>query len=61
MSRKLRSEPQKQRLSSKLTELPSAAAHREVSQYEEDNVGVEAANRVTEAAEGGASPARGEN
>lgn len=53
MSRKLRSEPQKQRLSSKLTELPSAAAHKEASQYEDDNVGVEAANRVTEAAEGG--------
>ena len=52
MTRKLRSEPQKQRLSSKLTELPSAAAHKEAAQYEEDNVGVEATNRVTEAAEG---------
>ena len=54
MTKKLRSEPQKPRLSSKLTELPSAAAHREAAQYEDDNVGVEAANRVTEAAEGGA-------
>ena len=54
MSRKLRSEPQKQRLSSKLTELPSAAAHKEAAQYEDDNVGVEAANRGTESAEGGA-------
>ena len=53
MTRKLRSEPQKQRLSSKLTELPSAAAHKEAAQYEDDNVGVEAANRVTEAVEGG--------
>ena len=53
MSRKLRSEPKKPRLSAKLTELPSAAAHRETAQYEEDNVGVEAANRVTEAAEDG--------
>ena len=53
MSRKLRSEPAKPRLSAKLTELPSAAAHRETAQYEEDNVGVESANRVTEAAEGG--------
>ena len=54
MTKKLRSEPAKPRLSSKLTELPSAAAHREAAQYEDDNVGVEAANRVTEAAEGGA-------
>ena len=54
MTRKLRSEPQKPRPSAKLTELPSAAAHREAAQYEEDNVGVEATNRVTEAAEGGA-------
>ena len=53
MTRKLRSEPAKPRPSAKLTELPSAAAHREASQYEDDNVGVEAANRVTEAAEGG--------
>ena len=53
MTRKLRSEPAKPRPSAKLTELPSAAAHREAAQYEEDNVGVEAANRVTEAAEGG--------
>ena len=54
MTKKLRSEPAKPRLSSKLTELPSAAAHKEATQYEDDNVGVEAANRVTEAAEGGA-------
>ena len=53
MTKKLRSEPAKPRLSSKLTELPSAAAHKEASQYEEDNVGVEAANRVTEAVEDG--------
>ena len=31
-----------------------AAAHREAAQYEDDNVGVEAANRTTQAAEGGA-------
>ena len=54
MTKKLRSEPAKPRPSSKLTELPSAAAHKEATQYEDDNVGVEAANRVTEAAEGGA-------
>ena len=54
MTKKLRSEPSKPRPSSKLTELPSAAAHREAAQYEDDNVGVEAVNRVTEAAEGGA-------
>ena len=54
MTKKLRSEPAKPRPSAKLTELPSAAAHKEASQYEDDNVGVEAANRVTEAAEGGA-------
>ena len=54
MAKKLRSEPKKPRPSSKLTELPSAAAHKEAAQYEDDNVGVEAANRVTEAAEGGA-------
>ncbi len=54
MTRKLRSEPAKSRPSSKLTELPSAAAHREAAQYEDDNVGVEAANRTTQAAEGGA-------
>ncbi len=54
MTKKLRSEPKKPRPSSKLTELPSTAAHREAAQYEDDNVGVEAANRVTEAAEGGA-------
>ena len=54
MTKKLRSEPAKPRPSAKLTELPSAAAHREAAQYEDDNVGVEAANRVTEAAEGGA-------
>ena len=53
MTKKLRSEPAKPRPSAKLTELPSAAAHRETAQYEEDNVGVEAANRVTEAVEGG--------
>lgn len=53
MSRKLRSEPAKPRPSAKLTELPSAAAHKETAQYEDDNVGVEAANRVTEAAEDG--------
>ena len=53
MSRKLRSEPVKPRPSAKLTELPSAAAHREAARYEDDNVGVEAVNRVTEAAEGG--------
>ena len=53
MTRKLRSEPAKPRPSSKLTELPSAAAHHGAAKYEEDNVGVEAANRVTEAAEGG--------
>ncbi len=53
MTKKLRSEPAKPRPSAKLTELPSAAAHKEASQYEEDNVGVEAANRVTEAVEGG--------
>lgn len=54
MTKKLRSEPAKPRLSSKLTELPSTAVHKETAQYEDDNVGVEAANRVTEAAEGGA-------
>ena len=54
VSRKLRPEPKKPRPSSKLTELPSAAAHREAAQYEDDNVGVEAANRTTQAAEGGA-------
>ena len=54
MTKKLRSEPAKPRPSAKLTELPITAAHKEVSQYEDDNVGVEAANRVTEAAEGGA-------
>ena len=54
MTKKLRSEPAKPRPSAKLTELPSAAAHKEAAQYEDDNVGVEAANRVTEAAEGGA-------
>ena len=54
MTKKLRSEPQKPRPSSKLTELPSTAAHKETAQYEDDNVGVEAVNRVTEAAEGGA-------
>ena len=54
MTRKLRSEPAKPRLSSKLTELPSAAAHREAAQYEDDNVGVEAANHTTQAVEGGA-------
>ena len=53
MTRKLRSKPAKPRPSAKLTELPSAAAHRETAQYEEDNIGVEAANRVTEAAEDG--------
>ena len=53
MTKKLRSEPVKPRPSAKLTELPSAAAHKEAAQYEDDNVGVEAANRVTEAAEGG--------
>ena len=53
MTKKLRSEPAKPRLSAKLTELPSAAAHRETAQYEDDNVGVEAANRVTEAVEDG--------
>ena len=53
MTKKLRSEPAKPRLSAKLTELPSAAAHKEAAQYEDDNVGVEAANRVTEATEGG--------
>ena len=53
MTKKLRSEPSKPRPSSKLTELPSAAAHREAAQYEDDNVGVEAANRTTQAAEGG--------
>ena len=53
MTKKLRSEPKKPRPSSKLTELPSAAAHHEAAQYEDDNVGVEAVNRVTEAAEGG--------
>ena len=53
MTKKLRSEPKKPRPSSKLTELPSAAAHHEAAQYEDDNVGVEAANHVTEAAEGG--------
>ena len=52
MTRKLRSEPAKPRPSEKLTELPSAAAHREAAQYEDDNVGVEAANRTTQAAEG---------
>ena len=45
MSRKLHPEPKKPRPSSKLTELPSAAVHREAAQYEDDNVGVEAANR----------------
>lgn len=54
MTKKLRSEPAKPRPSAKLTELPSAAAHKEASQYEDDNVGVEAANRVTEAVEGSA-------
>ena len=54
MAKKLRSEPKKPRPSSKLTELPSAAAHKEAAQYEDDNVGIEAVNRVTEAAEGGA-------
>ena len=53
MTRKLRSEPKKPRPSAKLTELPSAAAHHEAAQYEDDNVGVEAANRTTQAAEGG--------
>ena len=53
MTRKLRSEPAKPRLSSKLTKLPSAAAHKEAAQYEDDNVGVEAANRATEAVEDG--------
>ena len=53
MTKKLRSEPSKPRPSSKLTELPSAAAHHEAAQYEDDNVGVEAANRTTQAAEGG--------
>ncbi len=53
MTKKLRSEPVKPRPSAKLTELPSAAAHKEAAQYEDDNIGVEAANRVTEAAEGG--------
>ena len=53
MTKKLRSEPAKPRLSAKLTELPSAAAHKEAAQYEDDNVGVEAANRVTEAVEDG--------
>ena len=53
MTKKLRSEPVKPRPSAKLTELPSAAAHRKAAQYEDDNVGVEAANRVTEATEGG--------
>ena len=53
MTRKLRSEPAKPRPSEKLTELPSAAAHHEAAQYEDDNVGVEAANRTTQAAEGG--------
>ena len=52
MSRKLHPEPKKPRPSEKLTELPSAAAHREAAQYEDDNVGVEAANRTTQAAEG---------
>ncbi len=70
MTKKLRSEPAKPRPSAKLTELPSAAAHKEAAQYEDDNVGVEAANRVTEAAEGGVryaskliahAPARGAN
>ena len=54
MTRKLHREPKKPRPSEKLTELPSAAAHREAAQYEDDNVGVEAANRTTQAAEGGA-------
>lgn len=54
MSRKLHPEPKKPRPSAKLTELPSAAVHREAAQYEDDNVGVEAANRTTQAAEGGA-------
>ena len=54
MTRKLHPEPKKPRPSSKLTELPSAAAHREAAQYEDDNVGVEVANRTTQAAEGGA-------
>ena len=54
MSRKLHREPKKPRPSAKLTELPSAAAHREAAQYEDDNVGVEVANRTTQAAEGGA-------
>ena len=53
MTKKLRSEPKKPRPSAKLTELPSAAAHKEAAQYEDDNVGVEAANRVTEAVEDG--------
>ena len=34
MTKKLRSEPSKPRPSSKLTELPSAAAHREAAQYD---------------------------
>ena len=54
MTRKLHREPKKPRPSEKLTELPSAAAHREAAQYEDDNVGVESANRTTQAAEGGA-------
>ena len=54
MSRKLHPEPKKPRPSAKLTELPSAAVHREAAQYEDDNVGVEAANRTMQAAEGGA-------
>ena len=53
MTKKLRSEPQKPRPSAKLTELSSAAAHREAAQSEDDHVGVEAVNRVTAAAEGG--------
>ena len=53
MTKKLRSEPARPRPSAKLTELPSAAAHHEAAQYEDDNVGVEAANRTTQAAEGG--------
>ena len=53
MNQKLHREPKKPRPSEKLTELPSAAVHREAAQYEDDNVGVEAANRTTQAAEGG--------
>ena len=48
MTRKLRSEQARPRPSAKLTELPSAAAHREAAQYEDDNVGVEAATFIYE-------------